>query len=522
MWSEPRRAEFAAVALAFSICACTRSGAPVSGPPHVLRIAYAGDPASLVPFVAIDQEIIALDTLFCQTLTGLNADNRQVPILLTRIPSRENGDISRDGTQLIYHLRRGVRFADGVELTSADVAFTYRAIFDPRNRATSVEPYRRIAALQTPDRYTVVVRLRQPWNAAVRVLFAQADFAYGILPRHAFPDTKIVGSAWENAPFGTGPFRVREWRRGDRIILLPNPYYRPKPKLREIALQIVPNLNANFVALRSGGVDIGTLTPENLGAAEGTPGLRVLRFPENATRLLYLNTRRAPTNDLRVRRAIAAALDYRALASAWRNAYAPASSFLPPPIVSWKSVAIPPYEHDAAAASRALAKVRTPLSGLIGVNAEDPTSVRIATLVQSQLAAAGMQFTIKANPTRIWFSPGGLLRNGKAAIAGESWVGGGDPEQSLNLRCVQAIPGGDNHSFYCSKRFEALFADQAVTPSAVQRDRDFDAMQVLVHDDVPVIPLYYEDRLIGVNRRVSGYALNMLWIPVNAENWDAR
>jgi peptide/nickel transport system substrate-binding protein len=524
----------AALLTAAALVGCTRTGTPRSGPPHVLRIAYAGDPASLVPFIAIDQEVLAIDTLFCQTLVGLSADNRDVPILVTRIPSRENGDVTPDGKQITYHLRRDVRFADGIALTSADVAFTYRAIFDPRNRATSVVPYQRIVSLRTPDAYTVVIRLREPWNAAVRVLFAQADYVYCILPKHAFTGTKVVGSAWESAPFGSGPFRVKTWLRGDQIVLEPNPYYRPRARLDRIVLRIVPNLNSNFVVLRSGGVDVGTLTPENVVEAERTSGLRVLRFPENATRLLYLQTQRTPTSDVRVRRAIAETLDYSALSAAWRNVFTPATSFLAPPVLRWKNVAIPAYPHDPAGAARELdaagwrlrngvrSKDGVPLGGIIGANSEDPINVRIATLVQAQLAASGMIFSIKANPVRIWFSPDGLLRNGKASISGETWVGGSDPEQSLNLRCVQAVSGDENHSFYCSRRFESLFDDQAATPSRTQRDRDFDAMQVLVHDDVPVIPLYYEDRLIGVSNRVTGYRLNMLWLPVGAENWDAR
>jgi peptide/nickel transport system substrate-binding protein len=524
----------AALLLAAASVACTRGGATRTGPPHVLRIAYAGDPASLVPLVAIDQEILALDALFCQTLIGLSADNRNVPILAARVPTRQNGDVSTDGTRITYHLRPDARFADGVAVTSADVAFTYRAIFDPRNRATSVEPYRRIASLQTPDAHTVVIRLRAPWNAAVSTLFAQADYVYGILPKHAFKDTKVVGTAWENAPFCSGPFRVTQWLRGDRIILQPNPYYRPRPKLERIVFQIVPNLNSNFVSLRSGASDVGTLTPENVSQAESTPGLRVRRIPENATRLLYLQTQLAPTRDRRVRQAIANALDYSQLADAWRHEFPAANSFLPPPIVRWKSVSIPPYVHDPVAAARLLDaagwrlrhgvryKDGAVLGGLIGVNSEDPINVRIATIVQTQLAATGMQFSIKANPTRIWFSPEGLLRNGKASIAGETWVGGGDPEESLNLRCVQAVKGDSNHAFYCSPRFEALFEDQSRTPSEAQRVRDFNVIQMLVHDDVPVIPLYYEDRLIGLSRRVTGYNLNMLWLPVDPETWDAR
>jgi peptide/nickel transport system substrate-binding protein len=522
----------AGVALAVTTFAgCARSGAP-TGPPHVLRIAYAGDPASLVPLVAIDQEIIALDTLFCQTLVGLDAGNRDVPILVTRVPSRANGDISADGTRLTYHLRRGVRFADGVEFTSADVAFTYRAIFDPRNRATSVEPYRRIVSLQTPDPYTVVIRLRAPWNAAVRVLFAQADYVYGILPKHAFTDTKVVGSSWEDAPFGTGPFRVKRWLRGDRIVFEPNPYFVPRPKLQQIVMQIVPNLNSNFVTLRSAAVDVGTLTPENAAQAELLPLIRVLRVPENATGFLYLQTRIAPTNDVHVRRAIAYALDAGELANAWRHEYPSGGSFLPPPIVTWKATALVPYPHDLRAAGRELdeagwvlrdgvrSKRGVPLTGLIAANSENPINVRLATLVQAQLAAIGMDVTLKTEPARVWFSPDGLLRNGKATMMVEAWVGGSDPEQSLNLRCVQAVKGDENHSFYCSPRFEALFADQARTPSEAQRYRDFDRIVRLVHDDVPVIPLFYEQRLMGVSRRVTGYQLNMLWIPVDVQSWD--
>ncbi len=526
-------ARFIAIALAAALLvACGRSQTPRQ--PHVLRIAYAGDPNSLVPLVAIDQDVIGLDALFCETLVGLSADNRTVPILVTRVPSRQNGDISPDGKRITYHLRSDARFADGVPFTSADVAFTYKAIFDPRNRATTVETYRRVVSLQTPDAHTVVIHLDKPWNAAVRALFAQSDYPYGILPKHAFEDTKVVGTPWEDAPFGTGPFRVTQWKRGDRIILEANRYYNPAPKLKRIVMEIVPDLNSNFVALQSGAADVGRFTAENVSQGERIPGIRVLRVPENATGFLYLQTQAAPTKDVHVRRAIAYALDRPELANAWHGEYLSASSFLPPPIVSWKSVSIAAYPHDLYAVRDELTaagwrmtdgvwtKNGEALGGIVGANSEDPVSVRVATLVQTQLAAAGMRFSVKTNPTRIWFSTEGLLRNGKAAITSESWVGGGDPEQSLNLRCVQAASGGSNHSFYCSPQFERLYDDQSRTPSEAQRDRDFNEIQQLVHEDVPVIPIYYEVLLEGVNQRVTGYSKNMLRIPVHAELWDAR
>ena len=178
-----------------AVVLCLASCAPFpshGGDAHVLRIADLADPSSLDPLLAHDQDTIGYDLLVCQTLIGMDRRNRLIPVLVTQIPSRSNGGISRDGKTIAYRLRKRVRFADGVELTSADVAFTYRAIFDSRNPVLSQDAYRRIASLETPDRYTVIVRLKQPWNAAVSDLFAQSDFAFGILPAHAFSSLSLI------------------------------------------------------------------------------------------------------------------------------------------------------------------------------------------------------------------------------------------------------------------------------------------------------------------------------------------
>ncbi len=157
----------AALICALLTCvSCTRFAAQHAA--HVLRIADPSDPSSLNPLLAHDQDTIGFDLLVVQTLVGLSRENRVVPVLVTRVPSRSNGDVSRDGRTIVYHLKHGVRFADGQALSSADVAFTFRAIMDPRNPVQSQDAYRRVAALLTPDPYTVVVRLKAPWNAAVR------------------------------------------------------------------------------------------------------------------------------------------------------------------------------------------------------------------------------------------------------------------------------------------------------------------------------------------------------------------
>jgi len=525
----PLAATLAALALCVPAgCAADRP------PPHELRIALGIDPAALSPLLAFAQNQIATDLLFCQTLVGLDAHDRVIPVLVLRVPSRENGDISPDGRRITYHLRTDARFADGVPVTSADVAFTYRAIFDPRNNAASVDAYRRIASLTTPDPHTVVIVLRRPWNAAVNVLFAQADFAYGILPKHAFSDTLVSGSAWDRAPFGSGPFRVRSWTRGDSIVLEPNPYFAPAPKLSRITLRIIPNATSALLALRTHEVDIASLSPNNLAEAQRLPGIRIERIAENGLGAIYFQTTRAPTDDVRVRRAVARALDLPSMTRVWRNAYPLAAGFLPAPLVRWRAPGLAPYRFDPAGAARDLdaagwrlqgslrVKDGSPMSLLYAVNSDDPLQVPLALIAQSQLARVGIRATLKAYPSAFFSAPSGPLRSGRFSLVFAQFIGGSDPEQSINLLCAQARNGGESYSRYCSPRFEAIFADQMQARSETRRQRDFDALQRQVRVDVPLIPLYDEIYLEGVDERVTGYRKNMLRFPVAPEAWDAR
>jgi ABC-type transport system substrate-binding protein len=142
------RARIAGGLLALACVACSRAGEPRQA--HVLRIADWPEPTSLNPLLAHDQDTIGLDLLFCQTLVGLSHDNKLVSILLRRVPTRANGDLSADGKTIVYRLRPDVRFADGQPLTSRDVVFTYRAVMDPRNPVLSQDAYRCIAALAAP------------------------------------------------------------------------------------------------------------------------------------------------------------------------------------------------------------------------------------------------------------------------------------------------------------------------------------------------------------------------------------
>ena len=512
------RSLIAALGLLLLLGGCGRGGHAFAPAPHTLEIADLSNPNSLNPLLAHDQDTIAYDLLICQTLIGLDARNRLVPILVTKVPTRANGGISRDGLRITYHLRRGVRFADGVPLTSADVAFTYRAIMDPRNPVLSQDAYLRIASLSTPDPYTVVIRLKRPWNAAVSDLFAQSDFAFGILPAHAFANTDVVNAAWENHAFGSGPFRVVQWRRGDRVVLEPNPYFLPRPRLQRIVLRMIPDIDTAFVALQTGEVDVAPLYPDMLANARGEHGIRILETPENATVWLTLQMHDAPTSSLSVRRAVAEALNLAQIRESLHDVYPVAGSFLPPVLTRWYDPGVRPYPYDLAAARALLAGKRVRGSLVVQAGSID---VRTATIVQHDLAQAGIDVYVKPVAVALYNAPSGPVRNARFMLTIDGWLGGADPEQSIVFLCSQATVDGDNNGRFCNPRFEQLFADQQTTSSERRRRADFKAMQELIHDHLPIVPLYYQSFFDGVNARVRDFKRNMLRYPVDPQDWDA-
>jgi peptide/nickel transport system substrate-binding protein len=498
---------------------------------HVLRIADEVDPSSLNPLLAHDQDTIGYDLLVTQTLVGLSSENRLVPVLVTRVPSRANGDVSADGRKIVYHLRSGVRFADGVLFSSRDVVFTYQAILDPRNPVLSADAYRRIASLDAPDARTVVIRLRERWNAAVAELFAQADFAFGILPSHAFSTTDVTRADWNAHPFGTGPFRVVSWQRANRIVLEPNPYFRPAPALKRIVFDLIPSAQAALIALRSGVVDVAEMDAAQIPNARGVAGIHLMITPINGEYMLTLQTAAWPTSDLAVRRAIADALDRREIVRGRFGAMTAADSFLPP-VFAWHDPSPQSPVANLAAVSRELtaggwqrgaqwwSKNGQPLSVTIDLEAERGTWME--TIEQEQLRRAGIDARLKTFVAAQFNAPDGPLRSGRFTLAQNWWIGAADPEQSVIVACSQQGPNGNNNSNYCSRAFETYFNDQATTSSESRRRSDFITMQRIVRGDAPIVPIAFMSDVDAISDRVQNFRRNMLMYPVDPERWDVR
>jgi peptide/nickel transport system substrate-binding protein len=532
-----RAVTLAAGALA---CALVQSGCAHStqrwGTAHELRIGITGEPSSLNPLFEWTQSGIDITQLYAETLVGLDEHNHQIPLVAQRIPTRENGDIGRDGLTLTYRLRHDERFADGQPLTSRDVAFTYRAILDARNPVTEAQPYRNILWLKTPDRYTVVIRLRRPWAAAVAHFFAVSDFAYGILPAHVFQDdTNLTRAQWNQRPFGSGPFRVISWRHGDSIELEPNPYARRRPHMRRVTLKILPDLNTLFLELRTHAIDLAALNNEQVVQARKLGGMSIVQTPKNNTDFLDFQTRRPPTDDPLVRRALVEAIDRREiLRRIYLDMDRPATT--EEPDVLWAHDAtIRQPDFDPKRAARDLDAAGWNLSRGVRSKNGAPMQVefayvntsdearRLATQVQADLRNLGVETILRPYPAVLFFAAGpagGIERGGRFNITYSDWFGGVDPEDSETYTCDKLAPRGPNMVRWCNPAYDHLYELASRSPALAARKNYFAGMQRLVRSATVSDFLAYTSTFTCVNPALRGYAPNMLFAFDEAENWD--
>ncbi len=142
------------------------------------------EPNSLSPLFALNDYEMFVDRLAFDVLVTTGADGRTlVPRLAAVVPTQQNGGISRDGLTITYRLRRNVKWQDGAPFTSADVKFSYDAMMNPANNVPNRHGYDQIRDVRTPDRYTVVLRMKRPYAPATTNLFGD-ETPNAILPQH--------------------------------------------------------------------------------------------------------------------------------------------------------------------------------------------------------------------------------------------------------------------------------------------------------------------------------------------------
>jgi peptide/nickel transport system substrate-binding protein len=523
--------------LAAALTAVAQTNATPAATRGTLRFAVAAEPLTLDPLLETatsDDDIFAL---FCDLLVVTDASGKTSPLLAARVPTLANGDISRDGRSITYHLRRGVRWHDGYPFTSNDVRFSWQAVMNPRNNLSSRAGYDQVERVDVPDDYTAIFRLKQPYAPAVLMLFGGGQTAR-LIPEHLLGNAPSLNQLdFNQRPIGTGPFKVVSWKRGDSLELAANDtYFLGKPKLSSISIRFVPSLTTAALMLRTRETDLAQLDSEGYRELRSDPAVRVVLAPYNAVLALQLNVTRPALRDVRVRRALAYAIDRRALVE--KNTFGTgevADGDIGP--ISWAHTDdVVHYAYDPAKAralleqagwkiasdgirSKAGRRLSLELVEVAGTTTGHNEDVQI----QQMLAAVGVELAIKPFSESLLFAPpveGGILAAGRFDIASGGSVTGPDPDNSAVYRCAAVAPAGQNFSRYCNPALDALERRAVASYDPQVRKQAYAGIERILANDVPSIFLYWPKARYGMSPALRGFAPNGVTTTWNAYTWS--
>ena len=209
-----------------------------------------GDASNLIPILSTDSTSHGIASMIFNGLVKYDKNLNMVGDLA------QSWDISEDGLVITFHLRKAVKWHDGYPFTADDVLFTYRVTIDPKTPTAYSGDFLKVKKAEVLDSYTFRVTYDKPFAPAL------TSWSAGVLPKHLLEGKDITRTNLSRHPIGTGPYMFKEWKTGQKIVLISNPdYFEGRPYIDGYIMRIIPDMATMFLELRAKGIDRMSLTP---------------------------------------------------------------------------------------------------------------------------------------------------------------------------------------------------------------------------------------------------------------------
>ncbi|MFZ0618567.1 MAG: ABC transporter substrate-binding protein [Candidatus Acidiferrales bacterium] len=515
-----------------------------------LVVTLRSEPKTLNPVLAVDAS--SRDIIRCLTADLIHI-NRQTQ--KTEPALAKSWTVSRDGRQYTLRLRHGLRFSDGQPLDADDVVFSFRLYLDEKIDS----PQRDLLVVggkplvvEKVDDDTVRFELAQPYAAAERLFDGLA-----ILPRHLLENAYRSGSfsdAWplSMAPSqfaGLGPFRLKEYVPGQRIVLERNPYYWKQdrsgtqlPYLNEVVFQFVTSEDAQVLRFQARDADVlSRFSAENYAVLQKQAAARHYHLQDLGAGLEYnflffnlndLSSKALPEiarkqawfQDVRFRQAVSAAIDRQSIVKLVYNGRAtPLWTQVTPGNKLWvdSKIAAPPKSSQRArdllksagfswkSDGTLLDSRGSPVEFSILTSSSNAQRVKIATLIQNDLSQLGMNVHVVSLEFHAMVNRLLTTDDYEAAVMGLV-SGDADPTSEMNVW----LSNGDTHLWHPNEtqpatpweaEMDRLMQQQLIALDYAKRKKLYDRVQEIVAEELPVICLVSPDILVGASDRVGNF-----------------
>jgi peptide/nickel transport system substrate-binding protein len=463
----------------------------------VLRMGFADEVLTLDPIKTVYGPDILIQGMMFSRLLRSSADRKQLFPGLA-----EKYEISPDGKTYTFHLT-DAKFSDGSPITAEDVAFSYTRMRFQKDSAYA-GPFTALEKTETAGPKTVVMHLNKVFTPFIQNV---EIWNSGIVPKAAVES--LGDEKFAQKPVSSGPFRLVDWRKGDRVILEKNPFYYRQglPYLDGIEILYVPDDNTRVSMLRAGELDMMLGAPYPLLQQLAAEGFQATPEPSSIMSEMIINHSKEPFDEILVRQAVSAGIDRQAIADAVTLGMAKPASSLMAPVLNYFNTDLPVPKRDVAKAKELLAKAGKPnLSFELVISAGLAADERTAVLIQSQLAEAGIAVNIsKVDSTQEWNS---LVDGSYQATL--NWWYNETPDPDVALRW--AVWGaGENKSYYSrynNDRVNELIEKAAAAPEGDERKKLYFEIQEIAYREVAQVGLLYPPYRNVYSPKVKGMRLN--------------
>jgi oligopeptide transport system substrate-binding protein len=509
-------------------CLIPACGHKTAGGTQVLRVNLAAEPATIDPNRASwAGERTPIMQVF-EGLLGFNQDLTLKPVVAKEIPSVSNGGISADGKTYTFRLRSGVTWSDGQKVTAKDFEYSIKRMLSPElaadyasfyfdivgaedyngaadKDATTKTNLRDAVGVKAVDDLTLQITLAQP-----RPTFPQLMALWPAYPLREDIITKY-GDNWTEPPnyIGDGPFILTEWVHQDHLTFKANPnYWGTKPKLAEIQMKMITDVNAELAAYKNNELDMSRVPVGTEKATMSDPvlGKEVLRYPELTTFAFQFNVNSPPFDNLKLRQALARAIDRVAFVDNVRGGVGKvALSWIPPGMPGYDPNLGKEYEFNVTKAKQLLSEAGyadiSKLPELKFQYADTAGNRTIAQFLQGQMKDnLGINLTLEPMEAKAFTQ---LVNSEKHTWAYFGW-GADYPDPDNWLPELFGTGAGNNHTGYSNPQFDALAKQAKSELDNTKRLNLWAQAQALVMADCPIITVFYRERFWLLKPTVKG------------------
>jgi oligopeptide transport system substrate-binding protein len=461
-------------------------------------------------------------------LLGFNQDLSLKPVCATAIPTTANGGISADGKTYTFKLKPEVTWSDGKKVVAKDYEFSIKRMLSPdiaaayasfffdivgakeynaaaKADAATVAKLKDAVGVKSIDDYTLQLTLSQP-----RATFNQLMSLWPVYPLREDIVTKF-GDKWIEPPnyIGNGPFIMTEWVHQDHITLKPNTnYWGAKPKLAEVRLRMISDVNAELAAYRNNELHQSRVPPGTEKAIMADPVLskEIRRNADLVTFCMQFNTKSPPFDNVKLRQALSTAIDRVSFIDKVRNGVGkPALSWVPPGMPGHDPNLGKEYEFNVARAKQLLAEAGyadiSKLPELKFQFSDTAGNRTIAQFLQGQLKDnLGINLTLEPTESKAFST---LVNQNKHSWAWYGW-GADYPDPDNFLPEIFGSGAGNNHTQYSNPKFDELATKAKSETDNAKRLQMWADAQKMVMADAPIATILYRERFILHKPSVQG------------------